>query len=98
MESDGNSRDTNLDIKQKDEHAKEKMKENTDRKAQAQVSDLKIGETVLLSQMDGMLHTTSLSSRRSFQIWSSQSYQMMICWMPGKRIMRILIFLKEIHN
>ena len=34
----------------KDEHGKEKMKENAGRKAQAQVSDLKIGETVLLSE------------------------------------------------
>ena len=49
VETDDNSRNTNLDIKQKDEHAKEKMKENADRKVQAQVSDLKISETVLLS-------------------------------------------------
>ena len=50
MESDDNSQDTNLDVKQKDEQSKEEMKENADRKTQAQASYLKIGETVLLSQ------------------------------------------------
>ena len=42
MESDDTSRNTNLDVKPKDEHAKEKMKENTDRKAQAQVQILRL--------------------------------------------------------
>ena len=42
MESDDNSRNTDLDVKTR-------MKKNADRKAQAQVSDLKIGGTVLLS-------------------------------------------------
>ena len=50
VESDDISWNTNLDVKHKDEHAKEKVKKNKDRKAQAQVSDLKIGETVFLSQ------------------------------------------------
>ena len=56
VETDDNSRNTNLAVKQKDEHAKEKMKENADRKAQAQVSDLKIGGTVLLSQRKKKIH------------------------------------------
>ena len=48
MEGHDNSRNTKLGVKQKDEHDKEKMKKNADRRAQAQVSDLKIGETVLI--------------------------------------------------
>ena len=49
METDNNSQNINLDVKQKDEHAKEKLKENADRKTQAQVSDLMIVEIVFLS-------------------------------------------------
>ena len=50
MEIDDNSRNTDLDVKQKDEHTNEKMKENADRRALTQVSDLEISETVLPNQ------------------------------------------------
>ena len=48
VETDDDSQNTNLDVKQNDEHATGKMKENVDRKGQERVSDLKIGETALL--------------------------------------------------
>ena len=42
--------DTHANIEEMDKQAKEKMKEHADRRVRAQVSDLKIGETVLLRQ------------------------------------------------
>ena len=42
--------DTHPNIEEMDKQAKEKMKEHADRRVRAQVSDLKIGETVLLHQ------------------------------------------------
>lgn len=42
--------ETNLEIKQKDKQAEEKMKEHADRRARAQVLDFKISETVFLRQ------------------------------------------------
>ena len=42
--------DTHPNIEEMDKQAKEKMKEHADRRVRAQVSDLKIGETVLLRQ------------------------------------------------
>ena len=42
--------DTHPNIEEMDQYAKEKMKENADRRVRAQVSDLKIRETVLLLQ------------------------------------------------
>ena len=38
--------DTHLDIQEKDEKAKEKMKQNADRRAHSKPSDIKVGETV----------------------------------------------------
>ena len=42
--------DTHPNIEERDKQAKEKMKEHADRRVRAYVSDLKIGETILLRQ------------------------------------------------
>ena len=50
--------DTHLDIQEKDEKAKEKMKQNADRRAHSKPSDIKVGETVLIRQRKKNKFTT----------------------------------------
>ena len=59
--------DTHLDIQEKDEKAKEKMKQNADRRAHSKPSDIKVGETVLIRQRKKNKFTTKFDPS-TFQV------------------------------